>query len=516
MSAPLNGVRVLDLCRVLAGPFAGRMLSDLGADVVKVEPPEGDVTRKMGGNRPQTAYFRQQNTGKRSITIDFNTAEGCALVKQLAAVADVVLENFRPGVLARFGLGWPDLAALNPRLVMLSISGFGQDGPERDRAAYAGVIHAETGLISRQPGQDGAPHADIPISMADSVTGLHGVIAVLAALRHRDVTGAGNHIDMAMMDAMLACDDYAPGALHARGSGRHGDGDPDVPQFGNCDIVDAPGGALIVMGEMKWIWKSVHERLGVPDPTPEGADLTTKVLARRQAWRDFVAGFDDRAELLAALDRANLAWGVVKTSKEAVQSPTFAHRGTLTELTEPDGSTYSVIRAPTASPTQTPTSSVRRRARASTPRRSSPSGWGGPDRAESALSGRRGTGTARRRGRPGRRGRRRRRRRATPAGVAGRGSPCRPSPRQRVGGEGEVRVAGGAHPLPAQPAQHVGRLGLRVRQQEHVAVQRLVLAGVGTVGAGDPRQRVLVAVLGERSVERAHLPGEVVDVHRGR
>jgi crotonobetainyl-CoA:carnitine CoA-transferase CaiB-like acyl-CoA transferase len=172
------------------------------------------------------------------------------------------------------------------------------------------------------------------------------VIAVLAALRHRDATGVGNHIDMAMVDAMLACDDYAPGALHTRGIGRHGDGDQDVPQFGNCDIVDAPGGPLIVMGELKWIWKSVHERLGVADPTPPGADVATKVRARRQAWRDFVAGFDDRAELLAALDRANLAWGAVKTSKEAVESPTVVHRRTLTEIVDPDGSTYSVIRAP--------------------------------------------------------------------------------------------------------------------------------------------------------------------------
>jgi len=347
VTSPLDGVKVLDLSRVLAGPFAGRMLADLGADVVKVEPPEGDVTRAFGPNRPQTAYFRQQNAGKRSITVDFRTAAGQATVKDLAAVADIVLENFRPGVLDKFGLGWAELSVANPRLVMLSISGFGQQGPERDRAAYAGVIHAETGLIARVPGQGEEPHADIPISMADTVTGLHGVIGILAALRHRDATGVGNHIDLAMIDALLSVDDYAPAALHSRGgSGRHGDGDPDVPQSGNCDIVDAPGGALIVMGEFKWIWKSVHERLGLADPTPEGADVATKVRLRRKAWRDFVAGFDDRAELLAALDRANLAWGAVKTSKEAAQSPTVLHRGTITEVTDPDGTTYSVIRAP--------------------------------------------------------------------------------------------------------------------------------------------------------------------------
>jgi crotonobetainyl-CoA:carnitine CoA-transferase CaiB-like acyl-CoA transferase len=172
------------------------------------------------------------------------------------------------------------------------------------------------------------------------------VIAILAALRHRDASGVGNHIDMAMVDALLASDDYAAGALHSRGVGRHGDGDPDVPQSGNCDIIDAPGGALIVMGELRWIWKSIHERLGVPDPAPPDADVPTKARARHRAWRELVAGFDDRAELLAMLDRANLAWGAVKSTREAVASPTVVHRGTLAAVTDPDGSTYSVIRAP--------------------------------------------------------------------------------------------------------------------------------------------------------------------------
>ncbi|MCU1503778.1 MAG: hypothetical protein JWM12_3132 [Ilumatobacteraceae bacterium] len=341
MRSPLDGVRVLDLSRVLAGPIAGRMLCDLGADVVKVEPPEGDVTRTFGRG-PQTAYFRQQNAGKRSITVDFRTDEGCALVRRLAAVADVVLENFRPGVLAKFGLGWEDLSALSPRLVMLSISGFGQDGPERDRAAYAGVIHAETGVIARQRRHGDDPPADIPISMADSVTGLHGVVAILAALRHRDATGEGNHIDLAMVDAMLFCDDYAPGAPSGP---RAEPTEAERIANGNCDIVDAPGGPLIVMGAFKWIWKSVNERLGLADPTPPGADVATKIHLRHRAWRAFVAGFEDRGELLAALDRANLAWGTVKTSAEAVVSPTFVHRGTIVEVDD-EGSTHTVIRAP--------------------------------------------------------------------------------------------------------------------------------------------------------------------------
>jgi crotonobetainyl-CoA:carnitine CoA-transferase CaiB-like acyl-CoA transferase len=335
MSTPLEGVRVLDLSRVFAGPVAGRMLADLGADVVKVEPPEGDVTRTFGRG-PQTAYFRQQNAGKRAITVDLTTTEGRDLVRRLAARADIVLENFRPGVLARFGLGWDDLSAAHPGLIMLSISGFGQDGPERDRAAYAGVIHAEMGVIARQPGRDDLPHTDLPISMADVVSGLHGLVGILAALRHRDVTGEGNHIDLAMVDALLASDDVAPTLM---GAGR-ADG------ANMTEIVDAPGGPLVVMGEFKWIWKSIHERLGVPDPCGPDADIPTKARLRRLAWQELVGGFTTRAELTAALDRANLAWGVVRHTSEALDSPTMRHRGTFVELTDDDGSTYNVVRSP--------------------------------------------------------------------------------------------------------------------------------------------------------------------------
>ena len=331
MTMPLQGVKVLDLSRVFAGPVAGRMLADLGADVVKVEPPEGDVTRTFGRG-PQTAYFCQQNAGKRALTVDLATDDGRDLVRRLAAGADIVLENFRPGVLARFGLGWDDLSAVNPRLVMLSISGFGQDGPERDRAAYAGVIHAEMGMVARQPGRDGRPHVDLPVSMADVVSGLHGLVGVLAALRHAEATGQGSHVDLAMVDALLFSDDIAPALLGA----------PGADGSSMTEIVDAPGGPLVVMGELKWIWKSIHERCGVPDPCGPDADIPTKARLRRDAWRDFVASFATREELTAALDRANLAWGVVRHTSEALASPTTRHRGTFVELS--DGSR--VVRAP--------------------------------------------------------------------------------------------------------------------------------------------------------------------------
>jgi CoA:oxalate CoA-transferase len=261
--------------------------------------------------------------------------------------------------MARFGLAYDDLVKLNPRLVMLSISGFGQEGPERDRASYAGVIHAETGVTARRRTPDGADHLDIEISMADTVTGLHGVIGVLSALRLRDATGLGQHVDMAMIDAMAMSDDYLPNEVAAAAARRQREaaGESSTRRSSDDDagaahtrtspseIIAAPDGKVIVMGEFKWIWKCINERLGVADPTPDGASLEEKVACRRRAWYDFHQSFATRAELLAALDKANLAWGIVKSCAEALDSPTLAHRGSIVEIEDPDGN-YTIIRTP--------------------------------------------------------------------------------------------------------------------------------------------------------------------------
>lgn len=327
---------MLDLSRVLAGPFAGRMLSDLGADVVKVEPPEGDVTRTFGRRRGrQTAYFTQQNAGKRGICVDLGAEGGPDLIRRLAAEADIVVENFRPGVLARFGLDWAALSADHPELIMLSISGFGQDGPEVGRAAYAGVMHAESGLLARQSTITGSRADDLQLSVADTNAGLHGLVALLSALRVRDATGVGQHVDIAMIDALLVCDDYVNHAFEG-GRARRGGG----------EVWDTPHGGIIVMGEFKWVWKCANERLGLADPTPPGAELDEKIRLRRQAWADYVRSFPTREDLLAALDRANLAWGLVKTAEEAVTSPTLAHRNSLVEVPDPHEGVRTVVQSP--------------------------------------------------------------------------------------------------------------------------------------------------------------------------
>ncbi|MEE2525682.1 CaiB/BaiF CoA-transferase family protein [Hyphobacterium sp. HN65] len=204
---PLTGLKVLELARVLAGPFAGQTLADLGADVIKVEAPAGDDTRRWGppwidhdGERA-AAYYHACNRGKRSITANFRTGEGRDLVRRLAARSDVVIENFKHGGLAKYGLDYAALSAINPRLVYCSITGFGHTGPYADLAGYDFIVQGMSGLMDLTGDPDGTPQK-VGIAIADLLTGLYGVIAIQAALAQRERTGKGQHIDLALMDCM--------------------------------------------------------------------------------------------------------------------------------------------------------------------------------------------------------------------------------------------------------------------------------------------------------------------------
>lgn len=333
---PLEDLRVLDLSRVVSGPFAGRMLGDLGADVVKVEPPEGDISRVWGELRHGlSGFYTQQNAGKRNVCVDLRAPGAADVVVGLAAAADIMIENFRPGVLDRLGIGWDVLRAANPALILLSITGFGQVGPEAGRQAYAPVTHAESGLVTRQAEADGDRASDFVLSIADAIAGLHGLVAVLAAVHLRQRTGCGQRVDMAMADAMVASDDYAHHAL---------DGSPLVRLGG--EVWEAPGGPIMVAGVFRNTWKAVSSAHRLPDPAPAGADLVTKIALRRRVVADWMVGFSTRAALIKALEDAGVAWAELRTSTEALAGPTATARRAVAEVDDRGGGRRRVVQSP--------------------------------------------------------------------------------------------------------------------------------------------------------------------------
>ncbi len=330
---PLSGIRVLDLTRVFAGPVAGRVLVDLGADVVKVEPPEGDITRDWG-NRVAgiSTYFSQQNAGKRNVSVDLNVEGGPETVAELAAVADIVIENFRPGVLAKFGLDWPALSARNPRLIMASISGFGQDGPESQRAAFASVVHAETGVVDQDV--DGTPQ-DVGFGAADVISGLHSVIGLLAALRVRDAEGHGQHLDIGMVDAMVFSSDEIIKSI---------DGRPHESKRG--EVWQTASGPVMLAGGLRWIWRQMSRAHGLVDPTPSDGALEDKLQSRREIVTTYLTGLPSRDAVVAALDGAGLAWGELRKERSVFETPTIAHRGSVATVDDRAGGVREVVRSP--------------------------------------------------------------------------------------------------------------------------------------------------------------------------
>jgi CoA:oxalate CoA-transferase len=334
---PLAGLKVLDFSRVLAGPFAGRMLSDLGADVIKVEPPEGDMTRQWGKVvAGVSGYFNQQNAGKRSICVDLRAPGAPALMIELARKADILVENYRGDVMGRLGLGYDVLSAANPRLIMLSISGFGKDGPEARRAAYAPIIHAETGLLDRIARQGGFPLVDQPMTVADTNAGLHGLVAVLAAVIMRERTGLGQHIDMAMIDAMLVTDDQAHFDLEASRDG--------VSLVG--EIWHTGAGPILIAADFRLMWRQLMEDFAVADLVSPEMDQSARIAARRAAAVGFFANLPDWTSVVAVLTKLNVAWGQVRTGETLAEQKTLVHRGSIAMIDDRAGGTRPVPQSP--------------------------------------------------------------------------------------------------------------------------------------------------------------------------
>ena len=326
---PLAGTKVLDLTRALSGPFATRILSDLGADVIKVEPPAGDLTRAYGSRIGNLAsHFTQHNAGKRDICVDMKAQGAAPLVLALADVADVVVENFRPGVMARFGLDWASLHARNPRMCMLSISGFGQEGPERDRAAYAPVLHAETGLLDRFAELGKHRAVDFPLSSADTTAAVHGVIGLLAALLMATRTGQGQHVDLAMINAQFYHDDFLSMVLSG-----------DTPPAGSGDVWDIVGGRIVVATTFSYLWRTLSKHVGLADPGDEDG--------RRAVLAEHLASFPSWQSVTTMLDELNLAWGRVRPWREAVHSnPSVGPREIIAHIDNRVGGTRPTTQAP--------------------------------------------------------------------------------------------------------------------------------------------------------------------------
>ena len=337
---PLEGVRVLDLTRVVAGPVAGRILSDLGADVVKVEPPDDDVTRLWGRTEHGVAgFFLQQNAGKRNICIDFRQPEGAVLFKRLVAKADVVIENYRGGVMDRLGIGWSALVEVNPKLVMCSITGFGQEGPEAQRQAYASVIQTEAGWVRRHAEADGRPPTDPIVSVADYNAGLHGTIALLAALRQAEKSGVGSHIDMAMFDSMVFTDDFIHYAI---------DQEP-MRKLGGEYWKLGDGSYFEIAGAFPFVWSQLTKFAGLSDPgpsSPEEDTLEAKIVRRRGIVEQFYLSQPNHEAAAAITTRAAIAWARYNSPEDALKTPTALHRGVVAQVDDHAGGTRGVIQTP--------------------------------------------------------------------------------------------------------------------------------------------------------------------------
>ncbi len=361
-AAPLSHLRVLDLSRILAGPWAGQTFADLGAEVIKVERPgAGDDTRSWGppflagpdgAATGDAAYFLSANRGKKSLALDISTPRGQELVRRLAAASDVLLENYKVGGLARYGLGYDDLRAINPGLVYCSITGFGQTGPYRDRAGYDFTIQAMGGLMSVTGERDDRPGGGpqkIGVALSDVLTGLYATIAVLAALAERERAGAGRHVDMALLDVTAAA--MANQAMNylttGEAPGRLGNAHPNIAPYDVFDTADLP--IVLAVGNDAQ-YARFCEAAGRPELARDERFATNAArVAHRQALTATVGEImksRDRAAWLAALERVGVPAGPINDLARLFDDPQIRHRGLRVELPHATAGTVPQVASP--------------------------------------------------------------------------------------------------------------------------------------------------------------------------
>lgn len=357
--APLAGLRVLELARILAGPWAGQVLADLGADVIKIENPAGgDDTRGWGppyfegadGEPTSAAYFHATNRGKRSVTADLKTADGQERVRALVAEADVLIENFRVGGLAKYNLDYAALAKLNPRLIYCSITGFGQSGPYANRAGYDLLIQGMGGLMHVSGPKGGRP-TKAGVATADLFTGLYSVIGIQAALRERERTGLGQHLDMALLDAQVAM--LANQNMNYMASGvsptRLGNAHPNIVPYQDFECSD---GYVIIAcgndGQFARLCRALE--LGDLPADDRYATNTARVSNREDCVSQVEAATRrmTRAEVLAACEAAVVPAGPINGVDDVFADPQVQHRQLLLDLPSSDagGGAIPTVRTP--------------------------------------------------------------------------------------------------------------------------------------------------------------------------
>ncbi|MGE8480826.1 Acetyl-CoA:oxalate CoA-transferase [Pseudomonas fluorescens] len=347
----LSHLRVLDLSRVLAGPWSGQILADLGADVIKVERPgAGDDTRAWGPpflkdaygeNTSEAAYYLSANRNKRSVTIDFTQPEGQRLVRELAARSDIVIENFKVGGLAAYGLDYASLKAVNPRLIYCSITGFGQTGPYAKRAGYDFMIQGLGGLMSltgRPEGEAGSGPVKVGVALTDILTGLYSTVAILAALAHRDQAGVGQHIDMALLDVQVAC--LANQAMNYLTTGnaprRLGNAHPNIVPY--QDFPTADGDFILTVGN-DGQFRKFAEVAGQPQWADDPRFATNKQrVANRTELIPLIRQttvFKTTAEWVAQLELAGVPCGPINDLAQMFQDPQVLARGLALSIPHP-------------------------------------------------------------------------------------------------------------------------------------------------------------------------------------
>ena len=354
---PLHGIRVIELARILAGPWAGQLLADLGADVIKVESPEsGDDTRKWGppfvegndGENLSAAYYHSCNRGKRSVAIDFSTPEGAAAVRKLVADADVLIENFKLGGLKKYGLDYEALKTENPRLIYCSITGFGHDGPYAARAGYDFIVQGMSGLMSITGPAGGEPQK-VGVAVTDIFTGLYSVIAIQAALRHAEATGTGQHIDMSLFDTQMGV--LANQNLNYLISGKPpvqmGNAHPNIAPY---EVLPARDGHFILAVGNDGQFRKFCSVVGLDDCATH-ADFATNAarVANRDALRSrmvtALAAFD-RQPLLVALEKEGVPASPINNIGQAFADPQAVARGMRLDLDDGRGNKLPSVRTP--------------------------------------------------------------------------------------------------------------------------------------------------------------------------